>query len=83
LRDAAAWLEDYPCGNEVPIPAALAAGQGPMAAAILHSVQLRQRIGRIADDYHCLLSDVFEILDITDQPSLPHTDAGPNPGASA
>jgi hypothetical protein len=83
LREAASWLEDYPCGNEVPIPAALAAGQGPMAAAILHSVQLRQRIGRIADDYHCLLSDVFEILDITDTPSLPQAEKETLAGAPA
>jgi hypothetical protein len=29
-------------------------------------LQLRQRISRISDEYHGLLTDVFEALDITD-----------------
>jgi hypothetical protein len=37
-----------------------------MATTVLQAVQLRQRLARIADEYHSLLSDVFEALDITE-----------------
>jgi hypothetical protein len=37
-----------------------------MATCVLQALQLRQRIARITDEYHGLLSDVFEALDITD-----------------
>lgn len=66
LQEAASWLENYPCAGDVPIPPALAAGDGPMATTVLQTVQLRQRIARVTDEYHGLLSDVFEALDITD-----------------
>jgi hypothetical protein len=68
LAAAGAWLEAYPCANDVPIPAILAAAEGPMALAVLQAVQLRQRIARITEEYYSLLSDVFEVLDITDMP---------------
>jgi hypothetical protein len=65
LRAAANWLEQFECGNDVPIAASLAAGDGPMAACVLQAVQLRQLIARIRDDYQGLLSEVFEALDLT------------------
>jgi len=71
LQDAAAWLENYACAQDVPIPAALAVGAGPMAMSVLQAVQLRQRIARIHDEYQGLLSDVFEALDITDDEPQP------------
>jgi hypothetical protein len=70
LADAASWLENYDVGNDVPIPAALSCDEGPVAVAVLKVIKLRQRIARIQDDYHNLLSDVFNILDITDTPSI-------------
>jgi hypothetical protein len=66
LPEAASWLESYPCAGDVPIPAALASDNSPMATCVLQALQLRQRIARITDEYHGLLSDVFEALDITD-----------------
>jgi hypothetical protein len=66
LASAASWLEAYPCASDVPIPATLAAGDGPMASVVLQAVQLRQRLERISDEYHGLLSDVFEVLDLSD-----------------
>jgi hypothetical protein len=66
LLEAASWLENYACAQDVPIPAMLAETDGPMAVSILQAVQLRQRIARIRDDYQGLLSEVFEALDITD-----------------
>ncbi len=70
LQEAASWLESYSVGNDVPIPPTLAVNDLPVAAAVLKAIQLRQRIARIQDDYHGLLSDVFEALDITDTPAL-------------
>jgi hypothetical protein len=66
LQEAASWLEAYPCAGDVPVSPALAACDGPMATTVLQAVQLRQRLARIADEYHSLLSDVFEALDITE-----------------
>jgi hypothetical protein len=66
LAAASFWLESYACANDVPIPADLAADNGPMSSAVLQAVQLRQRISRIEDDYRSLLSDIFEVLDMTD-----------------
>jgi hypothetical protein len=66
LQEAASWLETYPCAGDVPVPAGLAAGDLPMATTVLQAVQLRQRLARITDEYHSLLSDVFEALDITE-----------------
>jgi hypothetical protein len=66
LSEAASWLETYPCAADVPIPSALASDDSPMATCVLQALQLRQRISRISDEYHGLLSDVFEALDITD-----------------
>jgi hypothetical protein len=66
LVAASSWLESYSCANDVPIPQDLAYGNGPMSSAILQAVQLRQCISRIEDDYRSLLSDIFEVLDITD-----------------
>jgi len=71
LAAAGAWLEAYPCASDVPIPTALAAADGPMAIAVLQLVQLRQRIARITEEYHGLLSDVFEVLDIADVAAAP------------
>ena len=68
LAAAAAWLESYGVGNDVPIPASLAADTDSVAVAVLKAIQLRQRIARIQDDYHGLLSDIFEALNITDAP---------------
>jgi len=82
LADAVAWLESYDVGNDVPIPAALACDEGPVAVAVLKVIKLRQRIARIQDDYHSLLSDVFNILDITDTPSLRSVDAGAQDAAA-
>jgi hypothetical protein len=81
LQEAASWLEAYCVGNDVPIPPSLATDDGPVAAAVLKAIQLRQRIARIQDDYHGLLSDVFEALDITETPALrpgrsPHENDG-------
>jgi hypothetical protein len=73
LGAAAGWLESYPCGNDVPIPASLAGGDAPMAIAVLKAVQLRQRIARIQDEYHGLLPDVFDALGITDSPGATPT----------
>jgi hypothetical protein len=69
LAQAASWLEAYAVSQDVPIPPALAADNGPVASAVLKAIQLRQRIARIQDDYHGLLSDVFDALDITDTPA--------------
>ncbi len=69
LQEAASWLEAYAVGNDVPIPPALGADDGPVASAVLKAIQLRQRIARIQDDYHGLLSDVFDALDITETPA--------------
>ena len=69
LEAASLWLENYACANDVPVPAALVDGAAPMAAAVLHAVQLRQRIARIGEEFHSLLSDVFEVLDVTDRVS--------------
>jgi len=66
LGEAASWLESYPCAGDVPIPPSLASDSSPMATCVLQALQLRQRIARITDEYHGLLSDVFEALDITD-----------------
>jgi hypothetical protein len=80
LQEAASWLESYPCAGDVPIPPTLASGEGPMANSVLQALKLRQRIARITDEYHGLLSDVFEALDITDGASaethtpVPHTE---------
>jgi hypothetical protein len=71
IQDAASWLEEYPCAQDVPIPATLAAGDAPMAVSVLQAVQLRQRIARINDDYQGLLSEVFEALDITTAETQP------------
>jgi len=53
-----------------------------VAVAVLKVIKLRQRIARIQDDYHSLLSDVFNILDITDTPSLRSVDAGAQDAAA-
>ncbi len=66
LGEAATWLEAYPCAGDVPVPPSLATGDAPMATTVLQALQLRQRIARITDEYHSLLSDVFEALDITE-----------------
>ena len=66
LAAASAWLETYACANDVPVPGALVDGAAPMAAAVLHAVQLRQRIARIGEEFQSLLSDVFEVLNVTD-----------------
>jgi hypothetical protein len=66
LHAASAWLENYACANDVPVPASLLDGAACMATAVLHAVQLRQRIARIGDEFHSLLSDVFEVMDVTE-----------------
>lgn len=66
LDHAVAWLEAYDCANDVPVPAELMNGAAPMAATVLYSVQLRQRIMRIADEFHGLLSDIFGVLGVAD-----------------
>jgi hypothetical protein len=68
LEAAATWLESYPVGNDVPIPPALGADDGSVATAVLQAIRLRQRIARIQNDFHALLSDVFDALDITETP---------------
>jgi hypothetical protein len=72
LDSASAWLESYPCANDVPVPAALVDGAAPMVSTVLQAVQLRQRIARIGDEFHSLLSDVFEVLDVTE--AVPEND---------
>jgi len=69
LAVAATWLESYGVGNDVPIDAALSADEASVVSSVLKAIQLRQRIARIEDDYHGLLSDVFDALGITDSPS--------------
>lgn len=70
VQEAASWLEAYSVGNDVPIPPALSAEDGPVALAVLKAIQLRQRLARIQDDYDGLLSDVFAALDIADTPQV-------------
>jgi hypothetical protein len=76
LDEATSWLEAYEVAHDVPIPAALAGESVPVAPAVLKAIQLRQRIARIQDDYHGLLSDVFEALDITETPAARLAAAG-------
>ena len=66
LAAASAWLEAYRCADDVPIPAGLFAADTALPWAVLHAVQLRQRIDRIETDYHALLSEVFAALDLCD-----------------
>ena len=75
LAAASAWLEAYPCASDVPVPPALADDAAPMAQAVLQGLQLRQRVARITDDFQSLLSDVFELLDVT-EPVPQSTDVG-------
>jgi hypothetical protein len=83
LEEAASWLESHACASDVPVPAALATAEGPMASTVLLAVQLRQRIARITDEYHGLLSDVFEALDITEAAGAAALDETTQAGGTA
>lgn len=70
LAAAAEWLEAYRPADDVPIPSGLGAVDTALPWAVLHAVQLRQSIERIALDYQSLLSEVFAALDLSDPPDV-------------
>jgi hypothetical protein len=75
LGDAAIWLEHYRPSDDIPIPAGLAVADMALPWAILQAVQLRQEITKLELSYRALVSEVFEALDLTDnpEPELPAT----------
>lgn len=68
LEMLAQYLQTYCCAQDVPVPSALASGSLPLAVAALQAVQLRETIARIEDEYHTLLSDIFEALELSEEP---------------
>jgi len=69
LDDLAHFLQSYCCAEDVPVPPGLANQDVPLAVAALHAVRLRDTIARIEDEYRALLSDVFEVLGIGEEPT--------------
>jgi hypothetical protein len=66
LAAASVWLEAYRCAEDVSVPADLLTADTALPWAVLQAMQLRQRLDRIETDYHALLSEVFDALDLTD-----------------
>ena len=64
LEAGAAWLQDFPAGDDAPIPDGLGAEGTPLPRAVLQAVQLRQHMERIDAEYRSLLSEVFMALEL-------------------
>jgi hypothetical protein len=70
IAEAAAWLEQYTPAADMAVGGTVAQNNTPLAFAVLQAVQLRQRLARVDDVFRSLLSEVFQGLDLAEDPEV-------------